>query len=346
MQHRHARACARLGLALLALLALSGPARAQQSAPPAGPDATQPPAAPDATLLPPAAEPASRLAEKLFAEGAMLFKQLLFEDAAQRFREALMHQDHPLIHLYLSRVLEKQGRLVEAHEALQPALRAGVEPPLASEDVQVAESLRQSLESRLAQVEVSCDAPGAEVFLDGEPWFTAPGRQRRMITAGQHVLMARKPGYFAVAEPVSLIPGKRTRVLLRMTADVVHVERRWQRWQPWTVAGAGLATSLAGGLLLWEASSNYAAIQSDLDGCKEKPSCAISTGRFDRAEWKERIGTGALIVGGSALAAGLAGLVLNLPRSWRSEPARGLEDLPLAPILSGDITGISARFQF
>ena len=200
MQRPHpVYACTLVGLGLLAL---SGPARAQQTALPAAPDATRPPAAQDASLL----------AEERFAEGARLFKQWRFDEAEQQFREALSYREDPLIHLYLSRALEKQGRLVEAHEALQPAQRPGVEP-LPAEDVQVAEDLRKSLEARLAQIEVSCDVPGAEVSLDGEPWFTAPGRQRRMIGAGQHVLIARKPGYFAVTEPVSLIPGKQTRVV-------------------------------------------------------------------------------------------------------------------------------------
>jgi hypothetical protein len=330
------RAYVLLGLGLFTMLALSGPAWSQESALSAPSDPPQ-----QATPQHP-----SSLAEERFAEGTALFKQWHFDKAEEKFREALAHWDHPIIHLYLSRALEKQGRLVEAHASLQQALRPGVEllPP---EDVQMAEDLQQSLEARLAQIEVACDVPGAEVSLDGEPWFTAPGRQRRMIGAGQHVLVARKRGYFPVAEPVSLIPGKQTRVVLRMTADVVHVKRRWQPWQPWTVVGAGIAMSLTGGLFLWQARTDYAAIQHEFNACEEELSCSsISTRRLHRAEWKERIGTGALIAGGSALAAGLAGMVLNLPRSWRSEPARGLENLDFAPILSGDTTGISARFRF
>jgi hypothetical protein len=342
MQCRHStRACTLLGLALLAL---SSSAQAQQPALPAAPDVTQPPATPVATR-PPEAERVSRLAEERFAEGTTLFKQWRFDEAEQRFREALTHWDHPLIHLYLSRALEKQARLVEAHEALQPALRSGVEL-LSPEDVQVAEDLRQNLESRLAQIEVHCDVPGAEVSLDGEPWFTAPSRARRMIGAGQHVLMARKPGYFPIAEPVSMIPGKQTRVVLRMTADVVHVERRWQPWQPRAVAGAGIAMSLAGGLFLWRARTDYGAIERDLDACAGEAACELSSRRIDRAEGKERIGTGVLIAGGSALAAGLAGMFLNLPRSRRSEPTRGLENLDIAPMLSGDTAGISVGLRF
>jgi hypothetical protein len=351
MQPLHpARTCTLLGLAVLIL---SSPARAQQPALPAEPDATEPPAAQDATPTAaqdatqlPAAQPPSPLAAERFAEGTRLFKQWRFDEAEQKFRVAITHRDHPQIHLYLSRALEKQGRLVEAHEALQPALRPGVEP-LPPEDAQMAEDLRKGLQSRLAQIEAHCDIPGAEVYLDGEPWFTAPGRQRRMIGAGQHVLIARKPGYFPVIEPVSLIPGKQTRAVLRMTADVVQLERRWNPWQPRAVAGTGFAVSLAGGLLLWQARTDYATTQREIDACREKPFCdAISIRRRNEGEWKQRIGTGALITGGVVLAAGLAGMFLNLPRSWRSEPARGLENLDIVPMVSGDAAGISARLQF
>jgi tetratricopeptide (TPR) repeat protein len=329
MQRPHpVRACTLLGLALFAL---SGPARAQQ---PAAPDATQPPAAQYRLLQ----------ADERFAEGARLFKQWRFDEAEQKFREALIHWEDPLIHLYLSRALEKQGRLVEAHEALQPALRPGVES-LPPEDVQVAEDLRQSLESRLAQIEVSCDVPGAEVSLDGEPWFTAPGRQLRMITAGQHVLIARKAGYFPVTEPVSLLPGKQTRIVLRMTADVVHVERRWQPWQPWAVAGSGFAVSLAGGLFLWQARSDYGDFRKGLAACKREPCDPITLRPRDSGVWKEYLGTGALITGGTVLVTGLAGVLLNQSRTRRSEPARGVE-LELAPLISGDTAGISIGIRF
>ena len=342
MQRRHpARACTLLGLAVLAV---SGLARAQQPPLPTAPDATQSPAAPDATPPLPAQQ-SSDLAAECFAEGTRLFKQWRFDEAEAKYREALTHWDHPLFHLYLSRALEKQGRLVEAHEALQPALRPDVES-LPPEDVEEAAKLRQSLEARLAQIEVHCDVPGAEVFLDGEPWFTAPGWRRRMINAGQHVLVARKPGYFPIAEPVSLIPGKRTPLVLRMTADMVHVSQRWEPWQPRAVIGAGIVMSLAGGLLQAEARTDYAAIERELDECSAETSCAVSIRRIHRAEWKERIGTGALIAGGSAFATGLAGMLLNLPRARRTEPTPGLEYLDIAPMLSGDTAGVSVWIQF
>jgi hypothetical protein len=333
MQLRHpARACTLLGLAVLAV---SEPAWAQHPPLSEAADAPQPPEAAQS----------SDLAAECFAEGTRLFKQWRFDEAEAKYREALTHGEHPIFHLYLSRALEKQGRLVEAHEALQPVLRAGIES-LSPGDAQEAEKLLESLGARLAQLEVHCDVPGAEVFLDGEPWFTAPGRLRRMTSAGQHVLVAHKPGYFRLAEPVSLFPGKRTPVVLRMTADVVHLDRRWRPWQPRAVAGAGIAMFLAGGLFLWQARTDYATIERDLDACKVAPPCAVSIRRIHRVQWKERISTGVLIAGGSALAAGLAGMLLNLPRTRRSEPARGVEYLDIAPMLSGDAAGMSLGIRF
>lgn len=334
MQHRHiARACMMVGLVVLIL---SSRARAQQPALPAEPDATQPLAAQEPALM----------AEERFAEGARLFKQWRFDEAEQKFREALTYLEHPLIHLYISRALEKQGRLVEAHEALQPALRPGVEP-LLPEDVQMAEDLQQSLESRLAQIEVSCDVRGAEVSLDGEVWFTAPGRPRRMIGAGQHVLVARKAGYFPVAEPVSLLPGKQSRVVLRMTADVVRIERHWRPWQPWAVAGVGFATSLAGGLLLRQAASDYEAFEREAARCDQEISCPqVATRRRNTGARNDMLGTTSLITGGVLVAAGIVGVLLNQPRSHRSEPTGHGMKIDFAPLVSGETAGLSARIQF
>lgn len=334
----------------LMVLALRGPARAQPE-----PDITPPVTADDSPERLPSAP--QRRAAALFAEGTALFKQWRFDEAEGKYREALAHWEHPIIHLYLSRALDKQLRLVEAHATLQQAMRQAQSqaqgqaqsherPLLSPEDVQVAEELQKSLESRLAQVEVHCEVPGAEVSLDGEPWFTAPGRQRRMIGAGQHVLIARKPGYFPVTEPVSLIPGKQTRVVLRMTADVVHVERRWQPWQPWAVAGTGVAMSIAGGLFSRQARNDHAAFERAVAGCEQAICVQVPTRRRDIGERNDAIGTTALITGGAILAAGLAGVLINLPRFRRSEPTSREVELDLAPLVTGDTAGVSARIQF
>lgn len=303
----------------------------------------QSPAPPKARLE---ANPAARKkAEALFAKGSTLFQQWQFVHAEEEYREALTHWEHPVIYLYLSRTLEKQGHLEGAYETLLQAL--GREPDLLSpEDAQVAEELRKALESLLAQIEVHCAEVGAEVLLDGVPWFTAPGPQRKMLRPGQHVLIIRKPGYFPVTEVATLLPGKQTQVEVRMSVDEIRIERRWQPWTPWTVVSGGVATSLLGGLLLRQAMNDYTAFGKALRTCEGKLSCnQLSSRRRDSGVWKDTIGTSMLIAGSAAAMVGLAGVLLNQPHSHRTEPTDAVK-LDFAPLISGDGAGVSARLRF
>jgi tetratricopeptide (TPR) repeat protein len=288
---------------------------------------------------------AQKKAQALFTKGSMLFQQWQFVHAEEKYREALTHWEHPVIYLYLSRTLEKQGHLESAYETLQQALRRDPEL-LSPEDAQVAGELQTSLESRLAQIEVHCADAGAEVSLDGVPWFTAPGSWRRMLRPGQHVIIAKKAGYFQVTEVATLLPGKQTRVEVRMSVDEIRVERRWQPWKPWTVVGGGVTASLLGGLLLRQAMNDYAAVEKALATCNTRVACGqVSIRRRESGERKDSIGTGLLVAGGAAAVIGLAGVLLNQPYSHRSQPADGVQ-LDFAPLVSGDGTGVSARFTF
>jgi hypothetical protein len=312
-------------------LALATPARAKPSAPPAVRKQSPP--------------TAQKKAEALFAQGSQLFQQWQFVHAEEKYREALTHWEHPIIYLYLSRTLEKQGHLEGAYETLQQAL--GQDSNLLSHaDKQVAEELRTNLESRLAQIEVHCADAGAEVLLDGVPWFTAPGPHRKMIRPGQHVIIARKAGYFQVTEVATLLPGKQTRVELRMSVDEVRVERRWHPRTPWIVVSGGVATSLLGGLLVRQAMNDYAAVREDLTRfCGYYVCQPVSTRRRDSGGWKDAVGSGMLVAGSAAAVIGLAGVLLNQPHSYRSEPASDVK-LDFAPLVSGAGAGVSARFEF
>lgn len=288
---------------------------------------------------------AQQQAEALFAAGSKLYQQWQFVHAEQKYREALTHWEHPVIYLYLSRTLEKQGHLESAYETLQQALRQAPEL-LSSDDTQVAGELRTSLEARLAQIEVHCADTGAEVLLDGVPWFTAPGPQRKMIRPGQHVIIARKAGYFPVTEVATLLPGKQTRVEVRLSADEIRVERRWQPWAPWTVVGGGVVTSLLGGLLVRQAMNDYQAIDEAFTRCKPLFSCGqVSLRRRNSGAWRDAVGTGMLIAGSAAAVIGLAGVLINQPHSYRSESTDGVR-FDFAPLVSGDGAGVSAQISF
>lgn len=325
-RHRAMHGCAVLVLAL----ALSAPSYAE---PPRRPEAQQ-----NVTPI------AQQKAEALFAQGSKLYQQWQFVHAEQKYREALTHWEHPVIYLYLSRTLEKQGHLESAYETLQQALHQ--DPKLLSrEDAGVAGDLRTSLEARLAQIEVHCAEAGAEVLLDGVPWFRAPGPQRKMIRPGQHVIIARKAGYFPVTEVATLLPGKQTRVEVRLSVDEVRLERRWRQRTPWMVVAGGVTASLIGGMFLRQAMSDYADFEEEVTACEPLVCKQVPIWRREGGAWREAVGTSMLLAGSAAVAIGLAGVLLNQPYSHRSEPKGGTK-LDFAPLISGDGTGVSARIRF
>lgn len=287
---------------------------------------------------------AQQKAEALFAAGSKLYQQWQFVHAEQKYREALTHWEHPVIYLYLSRTLEKQGHLESAYETLQQALHQTPEL-LSSDDTQVAAELRRNLEARLAQIEVHCADSGAEVLLDGAPWFTATGPQRKMIRPGQHVIIARKAGYFPVTEVATLLPGKQTRVEVRLSVDEVRIERRWRQMTPWMVVTGGVTTSLIGGLFLRQAMSHYANFEETISACEPPVCLQVPIQHREEGAWRNAVGTGMLVAGSAAVVIGLVGVLLNQPYSYRSEPKGGTK-LDFAPLAFGDGTGISAQISF
>jgi hypothetical protein len=84
-----------LRLTLLVLFAVAGPARAQEAGPAAAPAAE-----PDT-----AGEDARARAERLFAEGNELLGKYRLARAVEKYRQALEHWDHPVIHFNLAKAL-------------------------------------------------------------------------------------------------------------------------------------------------------------------------------------------------------------------------------------------------
>jgi hypothetical protein len=203
---------------MLGMLALSGIARAEPPTP-----------QPLATTWQEASPEARQAAEALFAEGSRLFTEWQFAQAEERYRAALTYWKHPLVYLYLSRAMERQGDLVGAYETLQKALRH--EPlPFSADDLQVTGKLKEELESRLAWIEVDCNQAGAEVWFDGKIWFKGPGQPQRVVRPGQYLLTARKAGFMPVTRLVSLKPGSHARVELRMSLVDGDVARHGLLW--------------------------------------------------------------------------------------------------------------------
>jgi tetratricopeptide (TPR) repeat protein len=287
-----------------------------------------------------------RLAETLFAQALELHDQLLRDLAMTRYEEALSHWDHPDIRLNLALLMKDMGQYLRAYEHLEAALAWGPEALDEHDRDRLLAERQKLLKHHLAVVEGRCDRPGAEVALDGKPWFRGPGEARQVVLPGEHVFTARKPGYFPVAKNIMVSAGARGVVTLSMSVDGIIETRRWKPWTPWAVIASGVVVGMVGAGLDWDAARQLDRARNELDESCGSDLCDPATpGAYDRALWEHRIGTGAMVAGGTLAATGLALVFLNQPRAYRTED-RDRGTFELVPMASPDTAGVSARFRF
>lgn len=327
---RVARSTAQLLLPIALVALCAGPARAQGSPPPWHQGVS---------------EERKQRAQALFEEARELHRRVMLAEARTKYEEALASWEHPELRLYLGRVLASMGLPLLAYESLSLSLRWGpgwLAPEL---EQQARAAMRSLVEREIAAVEIQCDEPGAAVLLDGKPWFVAPGTGRRMVMPGEHVVVARKNGYFTVVRPILVSAGKEASGRLALGVDAVVTRQRWPAWVPWATIGAGAALGVVGGGLMWHSGTSHRSTDARLQ--KEcVPSCAPSdSDEYGASVLENQLGIGALIAGGATVVTGTVLLFLNRPQSYRTEDPGGVK-LELRPAASLGGAGLSARLVF
>ncbi|WP_437900494.1 hypothetical protein [Sorangium sp. So ce124] len=352
-------------IALVALYASpagaqAAPPTAESSAPP--PSAPAPPTAelppsPPAPAPSPAAEPSSppppwhrgvsedrkQKAQALFEEARELHRRMMLAEARAKYEQALASWEHPELRLYLGRALASIGLPLLAYENLRMSLQwgPGALDPEAEQEARAA--MRALVEHELAVIEVRCDEPGAALLVDGKPWFVGPGTRRRIVTPGEHVVTARKTGYFTVVKPVHVLAGKEASGQLALSPDTVVTSQRWPAWIPWATLGAGAALGSAGALLKWHAGAAHDEADKRFQtSCT--PSCMPSArDEYEGSVLEDRLAIGALIAGGASAITGTVLLLMNRPQSYRTEDRGGVK-LEILPAASLDAAMLRARF--
>ena len=100
---------------------------------------------------------------KLFHDGNLQLNDGLFAKAAEAYKAALTHWDHPAIHYNLALALMNLDQPIESQENFQLAIKFG-EAPLQSKDkFDHAKEYILLLDKQIGEVEVTCDKPGAKV---------------------------------------------------------------------------------------------------------------------------------------------------------------------------------------
>jgi tetratricopeptide (TPR) repeat protein len=79
------------------------------------------------------------------------------------------------------------------------------------------EAAREEIASRLGQLEVSCNVPGALVEIDGEPIGQTPLPRAQPVVAGLSVVKVSAPGYFALTRQVQVDARGLARLDLTLT---------------------------------------------------------------------------------------------------------------------------------
>ena len=285
-------------------------------------------------------------AQALFEQAVDKHELLLRDQAKELYEHALELWDNPDIRWNLALVLEDLGQYLRAYLQLDGALRRG--DALGAEPLRAIRDRMRALETRrLAWIEAFSDQPGADITLDGHPWFSGATSQRKLVEPGEHYVAARKAGYFSVIRTVAVKAGQRASVSLAMDADRIIETRRWSVWKPWVAVSAGAIAVAVGAALERKALMHRdVAAQSLVSSCSLPTGCApTSSGSYDRAVTDSRFAMGAFIAGGTTLAVGLTLAWLNQLHTHRTE-ARVPARIEITPLLSPSQAGVSAGLRF
>jgi hypothetical protein len=281
---------------------------------------------------------ARQQAQALFAKALDKHQQLLRSDAMELYEQALAEWDNPDIRWNLAVVLEDLGQYLRAYQQLDRALRWRA--ALGAERLRDVQARMVALETqRLARIEADSPEPGANIELDGQPWFRGAERRSTLVLPGTHSIASTKPGYFPVTRSVYVTAGQQAHVALPMDASRLIETRRWAAWKPWAVVAAGVAVT-ASSLEVQAFEQRTAVAELTKDRCH-----TLICEPAPSPKHTATLVIGAAAVGGTAVAVGLALAWINQPRAHRTE-ARAPSRIEFTPILSPHQAELSALVRF
>ncbi len=304
---------------------------------------------------------------KLFREGNASLNEGVFVTAVKHYRTALDHWDHPAIHYNLALALMNLDQPIEVYQSLAKALKYDPKAgpaPLDSDKYDRAKNYMLLAQKQVANVDITCDKPGAKVSVDGNVVFTGPGRYQGMVRIGKHSFVAEKAGYVTSVEAPYIGPGETMRFTLKLFSaeELTRYKRRWDAtWMPWTVGAAGGAIAIAAGVLLVSGRSDVDEFDARItecgtDGCMITPELEDMKNSGETKQTMAWVGFG---LGAATVATGGLLLYLNRVRAYQIRPEE-LKQTPgsptmsssipsslrLTPIVGPDVAGASASFRF
>jgi hypothetical protein len=237
-------------------------------------------------------------AQALLSEGTQLFDRGAMAEALVKFKQAYAEFASPKLLFNIGLTSRSLGRMVEAMNALEQFLAEATDTP----PDMIAEAKKSVAELRglLASLSVKCDAPGAEIALDGRTIGFAPLPNSLWVMPGNHLVTAKhasfQPASVAVDVNASTVhtltlpmqplraeePAAATNVSRdnppaditsrtpeaanQSSADISAARPRgWWLGRKWTWVAASSAVVLAGGAVAFGLS-----MQSTFDGLNQR----------------------------------------------------------------------------
>jgi hypothetical protein len=283
-------------------------------------------------------------ANAIFEEGNQLFAQQAHAPALEKYRAALALWDHPLIRFNLAVTLIRLDRTLEAADELEKALRYG-DQPFKKDLYQQALDYQALLRRQLGYLEATCTQEGANVLLDGKPWFACPGTHKTRVMVGEHAVVAELSGYLTSSQRVVVAGGADVHEDIQLVPldSAVKLEYPYRRWIPYTITGAGAAIGLAGLAVYFAGRSQMDDFEANFKdkcpmGCpKDLPDDESLRAQRESAELKGTIGISMMVAGGAITVGGIVMVILN-------RPERVLPKIEVAPTAGGATA--STRWSF
>jgi hypothetical protein len=155
-------------------------------------------------------------AQALQVEGLRLMQKGDNRHALEKFDEAFQLVPSPRILFNRGKAHHALGDDVDALADFERFLDEAPFAPKESRDeaTRVVEKLRP----KLAYLDIQAEDPGSEISVDGHTVGTAPLARPVVVARGKHEIKATKSGMNDDVRSVSVIPGQKLRVAIRLTA--------------------------------------------------------------------------------------------------------------------------------
>lgn len=288
-------------------------------------------------------------ARKLFDSANEKFEQRRHDDALKEYLEAYELWKHPRILFNIAVCLGYLGRPLESAEKFKEVLRYGPDP-ITPERYKQASERYTELMGQLAQLVVTCNNEGAEVFVNGKPIGKAPLTKKVNLGPGTHMVSATQKGKIPFSEQVRLEPGTRAKIeiVLKDFSDVMRyktVDR--YHWAVPAAVSVAAGVFLAAGIgLVVVGRQHIDDIQRDIDQQIEEQGRG-TTFTYDTALETRAINQqiGGQVLMGLAGAAAVTATVLWLVRKKRvSFTETGAEGKKKGPTVKPKGAGVEVRF--